>query len=365
LQKIIILAKKQYIIMISRKLPKLALLFAVLLITACSKTEDNVPLTMPTAEIEVDELVRKASLRNQEIPFKIINDMGEDVTALATFYVDGVAVEGNVFSSDTIGEFEVYGVYVQDGVEITTNTESFSVIIPKRKIVVEDYTGTWCGFCPRVAGAIQSLKQETDDIAIIAIHETANSFPDPMHFAQIQTLKDEFQVEGLPAAKINRTTNWLIPHDNSDVTSIAGQDTDLAIAINSEMDGSELLVQVNVVSEQAIEATDRLVVYVLEDGIIYDQVNYLNGDPTSPFYNLGDPIPNFVHDEVLRNSLTGVLGNVIPATPALNEYVTSFTFNVPDNYVVDNLLFVAMVVDENNTARNAQTAHVNENKSYE
>ena len=351
--------------MISKKLPKLALLFAVLLITACSKTEDNVSLTLPTAEIEVDELVRKASLRNQEIPFKIINESGEDVTSLATFYVDGEAIDGNVFTSDVIGDFEVYGVYIQDGVEITTNTEPFSVIIPKRKIVVEDYTGTWCGFCPRVAGAIQSLKQETDDIAIVAIHETANSFPDPMHFAQIQTLKDEFEVEGLPAAKINRTTNWLIPHANSDITSIAGQDTNLAIAINSEMDGSELLVQINVVSEQAIEATDKLVVYLLEDGIVHDQVNYLNGDPTSPFHNLGDPIPNFVHDEVLRNSLTGVLGNSIPATEALTEYVTSFTFNVPANYVVDNLLFVAMVVDENNTAKNAQTAHVNENKSYE
>lgn len=186
-----------------------------------------------------------------------------------------------------------------------------------------------------------------------------------MHFDQIQTLKDEFEVEGLPAAKINRTTNWLIPHANSDVTSIAGQDTNLAIAINSEMDGSQLLVQVNVVSEQAIEATDKLVVYLLEDGIVNDQVNYLNGDSTSPFYNLGDPIPNFVHDEVLRNALTGVLGSSIPSTEALTEYVTSFTFNVPADYVVDNLTFVAMVVDENNTARNAQTAHINESKSYE
>jgi thiol-disulfide isomerase/thioredoxin len=371
LQKIIILAKKQYTIMISKKLPKLALLFAVLLITACSKTEDNVPLTTPTAEIEVDELVRKASLRNQEIPFKIINEAGEDVTSLATFYVgdatiedDDVAIEGNVFTSDVIGEFEVYGVYMQDGVEITTNTESFSVIIPKRKIVVEDYTGTWCGWCPRVAGAILSLREETDDIAVVAIHENGNT-PDPMHFGPVQTLKDEFEVVGLPAGRINRTVEWLVPYANSDVLSMAGQDTNMAISINSEMNGSELLVQINVVSEQAIAATDKLVVYLLEDGIVEEQLNYLNGDESSPFYQEGDVITDFVHDEVLRNSLTDIFGNPIPATAALTEYVTSFSFTVPDNYVVANLTFVAMVVDENNTAKNAQTAHINEMKSYE
>lgn len=348
-----------------KQFPKLLGLFIFITILSCSKTEENVPLTLPTAEIEVDHLVREASLRDQEIPFSIVTSEGLDVTEVATFYVDGVAIEGNIFSSDVIGEFEVYGVYVEDGVEITTNTESFKVIIPKQKIVVEDYTGTWCGFCPRVAGAITSLKQETDDIAVIAIHETASSFPDPMHFDQVQILKDAFDVEGLPAAKINRTSNWMIPHANSDITSIAGQDTDLAISINSQLTGSELLVQVNVVSEEALGSGDKLVLYLLEDHIVYDQVNYLNGDSTSPFFNLGDPIPDFVHEEVLREALTGVLGNAIPETEALTEYVTSFSFDVPENYVIDNLTFVAMVVDENNTAENAQTAHINEYKAYE
>ena len=159
--------------MITKRIPKFIYVFTILLLVACSKTEDNVPLTSPTALISVDKLVRKASLVNQNIPFKIINEEGEDVTALAIFYVDGVAIDGLSFSSNAIGEFEVYGVYMEDGVEITTNTESFSVIIPKRKIVVEDYTGTWCGFCPRVTAALHDLEEETDDIAVVAIHETA------------------------------------------------------------------------------------------------------------------------------------------------------------------------------------------------
>ncbi len=346
-------------------MPKLLLFLIVLITVACSKTEENVPLTPPTAEITVDKLVRKASLINQNIPFKIINEQDEDVTSLATFYVNGQPVDGTSYVSPTIGEFEVYGVYMQDGVEITTNTESFSVIIPKRKIVVEDYTGTWCGFCPRVSGALESLHEETDDITVVAIHETANSFPDPMHFSQVQLLKDAFGVEGFPAARINRSVNWQTPHPNSDVTSIAGLDTNLALAINSELTGNELLVQVNVVYEEGSVQGDKLVVYLVEDGIINDQVNYYNDDNTSQFYQMGDPIPDFEHNEVLRNSLSGVLGDVIPSTPSLTEYVRSFTINVPSNYVIENLSIVAMVVDENNTAKNSQYAHIGDDKSYE
>jgi thiol-disulfide isomerase/thioredoxin len=349
----------------TKKRLQLFLLVIMLISLSCSKTEENLPLTIPTAVINVDNLVRKASLINQNIPFQIINDLDEDVTPTATFFVNAEPIVGSSFSSNTIGDFEVYGVYTQDGVEITTNIESFSVIIPKRKIVVEDYTGTWCGFCPRVSGALYALKEETDDITIVAIHETTSTFPDPMHFNQVQLLKDAFDVEGFPAARINRSTDWQTPHPNSDVTSIAGLDTNLALAINSELTGSELLVQINLVYQEGSVLGDKLVVYLLEDEIINDQVNYYNEDTTSPFYNLGDPIPNFEHNEVLRKSLSSLLGDPIPVTAALTEYITSFTINIPSDYNVEKLSIVAMVVNEDNTAKNAQLADINVDKAYE
>ena len=67
--------------MISKRIPKFICALSILLIFSCSKTEDNVPLDPPTAQISVDKLVRKASLRNQNIPFKIINEAGDDVDA--------------------------------------------------------------------------------------------------------------------------------------------------------------------------------------------------------------------------------------------------------------------------------------------
>ncbi|MCT4630707.1 Omp28-related outer membrane protein [Winogradskyella sp.] len=346
-------------------MPKLLLLLIVLLNFSCSKTEDNEPLRTDVDLIDEDKFVRKASLIDQEISFKIVTEEGEDVTDIATFYVDGEQVLGSSFSSSAIGEFEVYGVYIQDGFEVTTAIETFSVIVPKRKVVIEDYTGTWCGFCPRVTAALASVAQETDDITVVAIHETANSFPDPMHFNQVQVLKDAFGVEGFPAARINRTNNWATPHNNSDVTTIAGADTNLAIAINSELNGSELLVQVNVVYEDGSQEGDKLVAYLVENDIIYDQVNYYNQDTSSPYYSLGDPIPDFEHNEVLRENLSALLGDPIPSTPALTEYVTSFTTTIPSDYNVNNLDIIVMVVNDENEAKNSQHAHIMEDKSYE
>ena len=348
------------------KTPKiLFLILAISAIVSCSKTEENISLDPPTGEIVVDELVREASLRNQIIPFKVINEVGEDVSDITTFYVDDIEIEGNTFYSETIGEFEVYGVYNEEGVEITTNTEDFRVIIPKRKVVIEDYTGTWCGYCPRVTAAIEVVHEETEDVAIVAIHETANSNPDPMHFPQVQDLKDTFGVVGFPAARINRTTTWDQPHNVDDVTSMAGTETNIAIAINSELTDNNLIVEVELVYEEGSETGDRLVVYLVESGVIHPQTNYFNSDPTSPYFEMGNPIPEFVHNDALRNSLTQILGDDVSGTAALISYTRTFSLEIPSNYNSNNLRVVAMLVSSDNTTRNAQFAEVNENKSYE
>lgn len=345
---------------------KLIAALTLLIILSCSKSEENVSLTPPTGEITVEKIVRQASLRNQVIPFSVLNEMGEDVTDITTFYVDGEEITGNTFSSPEIGEFEVYGTYSENGVLITTNTVPFRVIIPKRKVVIEDYTGTWCGYCPSVAHAVEEAHAATNDIAVVAIHKTASSIPDPMHFDDIQLLQDEFGVSGFPSARINRTTVWSSPYDLDGIVSMAGVETDLSIGILSKLDGDMLTVRTDVVYENGSESGDKIVVYLLESGVIHEQTNYYNSDATSPFYQLGNPIPNFVHNEALRLSLTEVLGDNISATAELEEFTKVFTVAIPEAVVdVANLSLVAMVVNADNTAKNAQYAYLNEDKAYE
>jgi thiol-disulfide isomerase/thioredoxin len=347
------------------KIPKLLIALTLLVVLSCSKTEENVSLTPPTGQITVDKIVRQASLRNQVIPFSVLNEMGDDVTSTTTFYVDGQEITENTFSSPIVGEFEVYGTYNESGVLITTNTVPFTVIIPKRKIVVEDYTGTWCGYCPSVAHAVEEAHAATNDIAVVAIHKTASSVPDPMHFDDIELLQEEFGVSGFPAARINRSTVWNNPYDVDGIVSMAGIETDLAIAILSKLDGNTLSVRTDVVYENGSGNGDKLVVYLLESGIIHEQINYYNSDATSPFYQQGNPIPDFVHNEALRISLTEVLGDNISATAELVEFSKTFTVTIPAEFNSANLSLIAMVVSADNSARNAQFAAISEDKAYE
>ncbi len=310
-------------------------------------------------------LSRTKILRDQSIEFTLTDADGNDNTDEATFYVNGMVITGNSYSNSATGVYEVYAEYELAGSTQTSETKTFTVFIPKRKVVIEDYTGTWCGYCPSVAAAIMDAHDATDDISVVAIHETANSNPDPFHFPQVQLLQDEFGVDGLPAARLNRTTTWNSPYETSDVTAMAGENTDLAISINSNLTGNELSVDVNVIYENGSITGDRLVVYLLENGLIYEQTNYYNDDPTSPFYQMGNPIPDFEHNEVLRLSLTDIFGDDIPETPAFNDYTKNLNVTIPSEYNTNNLELVVMVVSADNTARNSQFADVNEDKEYE
>lgn len=318
----------------------------------------------PTARILTVDVTK--ALRNQPITFALMNDQGEDTADEAVFYVNGEAIEGNTFSSSSANQFEVYASYEVNDETYTTDAKDFEVFVPKRKVVIEDYTGTWCGFCPAVAVAIDELRAITDHIAVVAIHKSSSSIPDPLDFPRITDLQAMFNVDnGFPKAQINRTEAWPRPFDLSKVTNLAGNNTDVSIAINSSLSGSDLNVSVDVIYENGSTAGDKLVVYLLENNIVSPQANYYDQTPGHPFEGKGNPIPDYVHDDGLRNSLSDLFGDAIPQKAAFEKHSKSYHFSVPSHYVGENLSFVVMVVDANNNAKNAQVSKINERKNFE
>lgn len=337
------------------------LLVLVFVLAGCSKKEDFSNLQSGGGIIneELGLVFRQASLRNQMIDFSLFDEEGNEITEDATFFVNDTALEGNQFSSDAEGSFELYAEYDLDGATVTTETETFEVIIPKRKVVIEDYTGTWCGYCPRITAAIEAVREETSDIAAIAIHNG-----DDLSLPFEELIRQEFNVKGFPSGRINRTMPWNIPHSAEDITEFAGTNTDTGIGINSQIDGNTLSVEVSVASEANMD-NKKLVVYLVEDGILRDQVNYFDNDPSSPYYQMGNPIVDFEHNDVLRASLSDIFGDAIPNTASLEEYKASYTLELLPEYVVDKLHVIAMIVEQDNTAVNSQIASVNTNKAYE
>lgn len=307
------------------------------------------------------------AMTGQTITFGLLDSSGEDRASEATFYVNNAAISGFTFSSSTIGDFEVYAKYEVENEPYSTNAKNFSVYIPRRNVVIEDYTGTWCGYCLNAVVAIDSVKTMTEHVSVVAIHKKSGSFPEPLHFPQISELQAEFNVpDGFPQTQINRTDRWRgNPYDFSEVTNLAGAETDASIGINSQISGSELSVDVKVVYRNGSQQGDKLVVYLLESGVIADQVNYFDTVEGHPYFGFGDPIIDFVHNDGLRNSLSNLFGDAIPDTAAFKEYKKTYTFNVPAEYKAENLSFVVMLVNADNSAKNSQHAELGENKIFQ
>ncbi|MGO3182331.1 MAG: Omp28-related outer membrane protein [Aequorivita sp.] len=307
------------------------------------------------------------AMTDQVITFGLLDSSGEDQAADATFYVNDTAIEGFTFSSSTEGSFEVYAEYQVEGETYTTVTKEFSVYTPKRNVVIEDYTGTWCGYCLNALVAIDDVKELTDHISVVAIHKKSGSFPEPLHFERISELQEEFDVpDGFPQTQLNRTERWRgNPYDYSEVTDLAGTESNVSIGISSQIAGSELSVDVKVVYRNGSQQGDKLVVYLLESGVIADQVNYFDTVEGHPYEGYGNPIIDFVHNDGLRNSLSNLFGDNIPDTSSFEEYKKTYSFNVPSEYNADNLSFVVMVVKADNSAKNSQHAELGEIKTFQ
>jgi thiol-disulfide isomerase/thioredoxin len=310
------------------------------------------------------------AMNNQTITFGLLDSDGNNTASEATFYVNNAAISGFTYSSAIEATYEVYAEYIINGETYTSSEKTFSVYVPKRNVVLEDYTGTWCGFCLKALVAIDSVKVLTPHVSVVAIHENGSN-PDPMHFPQIDDLQAEFDVpDSFPQTQLNRTVKWnatppsSLIYDYDVVTSIAGQETDLSVAISSQISGSTLSVDAKVIYRNGSEPGDKLVVYLLESGIIADQANYFNSNQNSPYFGMGNPIIGFVHNDALRNSLSGLFGDNIPETPAYEEYKKTYTFTIPSEYNANNLSFVVMVVKADNNAKNSQHAELGETKIY-
>ena len=80
----------------------------------------------------------------------------------------------------------------------------------------------------------------------------------------------------------------------------------------------------------------RLAVYMLEDGLIYDQRNFTS------YYGGADPIIDFVHDDVLRRSLTNVFGDNIPSDEVGHgkTYSRDFEYAIPGMYNKSNIKLI-------------------------
>jgi uncharacterized repeat protein (TIGR01451 family) len=346
---------------------KLHLLFALLtfgLFISCSKEENNsvsspsiqsITITANPADVYVGD----------NIQFTVKGNNNIDVTSTAVIYVNAAPITSSFFSTTAAGTLSVYAVYqVSSTVSLTSPTIQIPVtqgINFNKRVLIEDYTGTWCQFCPRVSYSISQVRAQTNDAVVVAIHRGAS---DPYNFSAASVLESMIGLTGYPTAMLNRKTDWDYPENNNiaQVVNLTnGTNPRIGLAMTNSVNSANgnVNVQVNVKFGKNFSGL-KLVVYALEDNLFFNQTN------STSFYGGVNPIVGFNHKDVLRAFLTtNILGDDIPGQTTINGvYTRSFVYNLGAAQAA-NIHFAAFVVDSAGNALNSRDALTNETQTFE
>jgi hypothetical protein len=228
-----------------------------------------------------------------------------------------------------------------------------------KNVLIEDYTGTWCQYCPRVLHGIKQVESEQLRAYPVSIHRSVASSPDPYNFPAAP-LEQLIGVTGYPTAMLNRKVLWDNEISTTEVKNQIKPNANLGLALNSTVTGGTLNLNVNIKFLESFSNL-KLVVYVLEDGLIYNQVN------ATSYFNGQNPIVNFEHNHVLRACLTDLVnGDALTGTNAGATVTKNFTITIPSSVSNGaNMSFVAFVLDETGKAINVRGAAQNVTQTFQ
>lgn len=298
------------------------------------------------------------------ISFAVTANNSQDLSNTATITVNGNNISGNTYTTTTSGALQVSATYQSlssNNLQVNVTEDNARFV---KNVVIEDYTGTWCGYCPRVSYAIELTAAETDQIAVIAVHNDNEFYCD-----EVAALENTFGISGYPTAKIDRGADWAFP-EPSNISQVVNKtlcdNSELGLAVSPTVDGNSMSVNVEVkFSEGFTFDNTKLVVMVLEDGLIADQENYTS------YYGGVAVIPDFEHNHVLRSSLTHVGGDNVPSGDIVNNvYSRTFNVSVPSNVAdTSKMSIVAFVSNENfngdSYVINSRVGHMGDVQSFQ
>lgn len=263
----------------------------------------------------------------------------------------------------------------------TSGTVGVLYFVPKHYSVVEEYTGTWCGYCPRGYVAMEEMDRLYDDFVGIAYHDSdamtpVGGYPN--------------MISGFPSAVIGRTNVTDAYYADSSYGngftmpqaweaacaefSFAGLEVEAEIPENDE---NTVVVNSTVTfaatAADAATANYRLEIVLTADGLTgegsnWNQSNYYYS--YSPFYLMEDfcsggqygssKVEGLVFNDVaiLHSGLKGINGSIPdPSANVPNEYEYKFDIsNVVSAYTGEAIPFhrdqldvVVMILKGNTT----------------
>ena len=237
------------------------------------------------------------------------------------------------------------GEPVERPLVLTTTFKTFDYGFSRQMHLVEQFTSTWCTYCPQGTANIEALTQMRDDIAWVAVHENMGNV-DPFRTAQCDSITDYEGIDGFPEGSFNRATGisnassvyavltGLSATTMSTFLDYVAEDPSWAtVNINSAFDAETREAVITIDGElvpnfdEMMGSNCKLTVYLTEDGLVAPQTSGGN---------------DYVHNNVLRLALGSIKGVDMNRTSE-TTYKNEFTYTIPSEWNADNMHIVAFI----------------------
>ena len=186
------------------------------------------------------------------------------------------------------------------------------------------FTATWCGYCPTMAHSLAAAHEKYPDRFVsVDVHGNGSN----LEFNGHGPLSDLFLVTGYPSSYMDfrRTISNYEPtyycyffnrylqeqEENYPAVTTA--------ALESSLSGDNLNVDVTLYVKE--EGDYKVAVYLTESGIVGFQSDHTDGDKD-----------DYQHDDVVRLSLTSVLGDDFSVVSANTRLKRSYSVTIPSKY---------------------------------
>ena len=229
--------------------------------------------------------------------------------------------------------------------------------VPEKHTVGEEKTGTWCGWCPRGAVALEDM-ESTSTFHGVAVHNG-----DPMVVASYDGAIGTYVPGGYPGAGVDRVlagdpTNFSAMH-SARVNTISPA----SITAEYEEVGGNMEVTITADIVGPWNGDYRLGAIVVEDNVTgtssgYAQANYYDGGGAGPldgaghdWTTAGNPVPaaDMEYDHVARalgdNQILGASGSLPTVGVAGTTESHTYTIAIGSDWDMANVHVIGILVD--------------------
>ncbi len=277
----------------------------------------------------------------------------------------------------TAATVSVWAEYGGDSSTVERTLQSRS-----QKMVVEELTGSWCGYCVRGTVNMKHMLQKHPDTFIgIAVHSGDFLSVDD-YSLYVYTLASKAGNVGYPCSVTGRdyTMGTGVDQWNELYDYITAQPIEATVGLSIEptgIDGEYTATSSVVFNAQSLGSRYRLAYAIMENDVYepddarYRQHNsYAGGTtPMDGYENLDEYVTDYHFEHVARGTIgepEGIGGSLPEYIEAGKEYEHKVTFQLPDAVLnADNVQVVAMIVDtRDNTIVNADRVNLTGTQAY-